>query len=87
MPLTLPEHARLHIANRLMLQQPVDQTPEQLAEYGRFLARKFNDIPGDVLITLDALRLLADQGNRVARDLFDDEVERLGLTRATHFGP
>lgn len=87
MPLKLTEHARLHIASRLMLQAPTTATPAQLAEFRRFLDQKFNGIPGDVLITLDAIRLLADQGNLVARDLFDSEVERLGMTRATFFGP
>lgn len=85
--LSLTEHQRLHIANRLMLQLPSDATPEQIAAHRRFLEGRFNGIPGDVLFALDAIRLLADQGNKVAIWLFDRESERLGFTRASHFGP
>lgn len=79
---TLTEHQRVHIANRLMLQLPNDTPVRELAAFRASIEKAVNGIPGDVLFALETLRLLADQGNVVARDLFDDEVERLGLTRA-----
>jgi hypothetical protein len=38
-------------------------------------------IPGDVLLTLEALRQLADQGNLIARAIYERERERLGIDR------
>lgn len=85
--LHLTEHQRMHIANRLMLQLPDGLTEAQIIAHRRFLEQTFNGIPGDVLFTLDAIRLLADQGNKIAADLFDEESEKLGLTRKSFFGP
>lgn len=84
--LTLTPHQKLHLANRLMLQGPLDATPAEVAAHRRSIERNLNGIPGDVLFALDALRLLADQGNVVAADLFDREVARMGLGRVRYFG-
>jgi hypothetical protein len=70
-----------------MLQLPDGLTEAQVLAHRRFLEQTFNGIPGDVLFTLDAIRLLADQGNKIAADLFDEECVRLGLTRKAFFGP
>jgi len=77
--LTLTPHQKAHLANRLMLQGTLGASPAAIAAHRRSIERNLNGIPGDVLFALDALRLLADQGNIVAKDLFDSEVERMGL--------
>lgn len=86
MSLTLTPHQRAHLANRIMLQSPVDVSPAEIAAHQRGLDRSLNGIPGDILFALDALRLLADQGNVVARDLFQMEIERMGLTQVRYYG-
>lgn len=83
--LTLTPHQRMHLANRVMLQGPKNLSEAQLAEWRRDLEKKFDGIPGDVLFTLDAIRLLAEQGNTYAVWLFDYESERLGFTRKSTF--
>jgi hypothetical protein len=85
-PLTLTPHQRLHLQNRIMLQSPKEASPAEIAAHQRGLERSLNGIPGDVLFALDALRLLADQGNVVARDLFQMEIERMGLTQVRYYG-
>lgn len=85
--LTLTAHQRAHLENRVMLQGPKNLSPAEVAAFRAGIHKLFNGIPGDILFTLDSLRLLADQGNAVAADLFDSEVKRLGLTRARHFFP
>jgi hypothetical protein len=40
-------------------------------------------IPFDVLMTLEALRQLADQGNLAAKMIYDSERIRLGIDRPT----
>ncbi len=87
MPLYLTDEQKRRIANRVMLQKPAGMSERELAAWRRGIEGVFNGIPGDVLFTLDSLRLLAEQGNRVAADLFDYESERLGFTRARQFGP
>jgi hypothetical protein len=85
--LTLTAHQRAHLANRVMLQGPKGLNEREIAAWRRGLEQTFNGIPGDVLFTLDSLRLLADQGNKVAATLFDAESDRLGFTRARHYLP
>lgn len=81
MPLELKEHQRRLIANRLMLQLPNGVSPREVARVRADLDRRVQGMPGDVFMALDAIRLLADQGNAVAKDLFDSECAKLGLTR------
>lgn len=83
--LTLTPHQKLHIANRLMLQAPKHQTEAERAAFVRSMNSRVNNLPADVLFTLKAIQLLADQGNKVAAALFDEESERLGLTRKSTF--
>jgi hypothetical protein len=82
----LTPHQRAHLATRLMLKGPANATPEEIAAHRRSIDGFLNGLPGDILFALDSLRLLADQGNRVAEYLLDRETERLGLTRPKHFG-
>lgn len=81
MPLTLNEGQRRLLSNKLMLQLPTGIGPRELASVRRDMDRVISGLPGDVFMALDALRLLADQGNVIAADLFDSECRRLGLTR------
>lgn len=56
---------------RMKLQPPVGKTPD--------FDRRINGLPGDVLLALESLRMLADQGNRMATLLYEKECKRLGL--------
>ena len=77
----LPEYARRAFSSRLMLQAPHDASPRELAAIRRDLDSRVRGLPQGAFMALDALRLLADQGNAVAADLFDSESRRLGLVR------
>lgn len=82
MPLHLPEHVRREFSTRLMLQlPPAALTERQKAEIRADMNRVVMGLPGDVFMALDALRLLAEQGNDVAADLFATECDKLGLTK------
>lgn len=87
MPLELPEHVRRAFSDRLMLQVPIAPSERERARVRRDMDAAVMGLPGDVFMALDALRLLADQGNEVAKILFDSECEKLGLTRPKFFGP
>lgn len=41
--------------------------------------RRISGLPGEMLFALESLRLLAEQGNRVATALYERETKRLGL--------
>lgn len=82
--LTLTEQQRRMLSTRLMLQAPAGLTPKQIANVARDLDSRVRGLPPGAFMALDALRLLADAGNRVADYLFDQESERLGLTRPFH---
>lgn len=81
MPLELTEKQRRALSTRLMVQAPRGLSASQIANVRRDMDRVVNGLPGDVFMALDMLRLLADQGNVLAADLFDQEVEKLGLTK------
>jgi hypothetical protein len=81
LPLELSEQHRRQLSTRLMLQLPADASAREVARVRADLDRVVMGLPGDVFMALDALRLLADQGNEIAKDLFDFESRRLGLTR------
>ena len=81
MPLELTPLQAAQLSTRLMLQAPRDLTPSQIAAVRRDLDRVVRGLPADVFMALDAMRLLAEQGNAVAADIFDYESRRLGLTR------
>jgi hypothetical protein len=84
MPLEFTEQQRRTLSRVLMVQAPVGLTEKQLRQARREINRSVNGLPGDVFMALDALRMLADQGNTVAKDLFEQESNRLGLTRPLH---
>lgn len=72
-PLNLtPEfRQRLEGNQRLRLQPPDGSKPD--------FDRRISGLPGDVLLALESLRALADQGNRIAARLYVHECKRLGL--------
>lgn len=80
----LPEHARKAFSSRLMLQAPAGLTPAQVESIRRDLDTRVDGLEQGAFMALDALRLLADQGNEVAKDLFDAASADLGLTRPFH---
>lgn len=77
----LPEHVRRAFSSRLMLQAPAGLSPEQIAKVARDLDGRVDGLEQGAFMALDALRLLADQGNQIAADLFDAASIDLGLTR------
>ncbi|HEY6014249.1 MAG TPA: hypothetical protein VIU37_09580 [Candidatus Limnocylindrales bacterium] len=77
----LPEHVRRAFSSRLMLQAPAGLAPEQIAKLARELDSVVDGLDQGAFMALDAMRLLADQGNEVAKDLFDAMSADLGLTR------
>jgi hypothetical protein len=79
--LVLTERQRRQLSTRLMLQLPVDLTPRQIKTIAADLDRRVRGLPPGAFMALDALRLLADDGNEVAAYLFDLESRKLGLTR------
>jgi hypothetical protein len=83
MPLELTEAQRRALSTRLMAKAPADLSPRQIAAVRHDFDRKVRGLPGDVVMALDSLRMLAEQGNIVAADLFDSESAKLGLTRPT----
>jgi hypothetical protein len=80
MPLEFTEEQRRALSSRLMLQPPG-------TEMARLERSRIEGIPADVLATLEAIKLLADQGNRVAQDLYMAERRRLGIDIPSRFGP
>lgn len=78
--LQLTEKQRRQLSTRLMLQLPKDLTPKQIAEVARDLDSRVKGLPPGAFMALDALRLLADGGNKIAEHLFNVESRRLGLT-------
>jgi hypothetical protein len=76
MPLTLTPEFRAQMESRA--RQRLQPPPVGTRDRGEW-DRTISGIPGDVLFTLENLRFLADQGNRVAAWLWEREVKRLGL--------
>jgi len=75
MPLELTESQRLALQTRLIVQKP---PPGMTLDIVRI-----NGLPSDVLFALEALRLLAEQGNQVAAYMYDDERKKLGIATPT----
>lgn len=79
--LVLTDQQRRLLSTRLMLQAPKGLTPRQIKNIADDLDRRVKGLPPGAFMALDALRLLADGGNKVADTLFDSECAKLGLTR------
>lgn len=76
----LPPEAVRAFSSRLMLQAPRDLTPRQIKNVADDLDRRIRGLPPGAFMALDSLRLLADQGNKIAEHLYELETRRLGLT-------
>lgn len=72
MRLTDTFRKRIEGNQRLRLQPP------EGTDRGDF-DRRISGLPGDVLLALESLRALAEQGNDVAKHLYESETKRLGL--------
>lgn len=86
MPFHFTPAQRAALSTRLIVQPPTTQAQvERHADIAR-QRRRIEGLPIDVLEALEALRLLAEQGNKVAEMLYMDEREKLGIDRPRHFG-
>lgn len=68
---------RIKRKGRSRIRKPAN--PREAQEWMDAARRARPGIPGDVLLPLNALRQLADEGNRVAAILFESECKRLGI--------
>jgi hypothetical protein len=73
-PLRLTEafRKRLEGNQRMKLQPPEGRVR------GEF-DRRISGLPGDVLLALESMRALAEQGNKLAAKVYEYETKRLGL--------
>lgn len=82
--LRLTPHQLAHLRTRLMVQPPgPDNMPESMEAITE-RSRRITGIPPDVLLTLEAIHLLAEQGNIAARWLYEQERIRLGIDRPSY---
>lgn len=77
MPLNFTEQQRRMLSTRLMVQAPKGIPVAELAHQ----RRSIEGLPTDVLMTLEALLVLAEQGNEIAQNLLTTERKRLGIDR------
>lgn len=82
MPLRLTRHQIAHLATRLQVQPPPPGVTLDPNPTGR--VRGWG-VPRDVLLTLESLRVLAEQGNTVAEAFYLRECERFGIEPRRHF--
>jgi hypothetical protein len=80
-PLVLTEPQRRAMATRVMVQGPTTSIPELARS-----RRRIEGLPVDVLFALEALALLAEQGNDIAKKILADERVKLGIDRRSFFG-
>ncbi len=64
---------------RTLLQPPTPEDRSVVRELQLHRPVGGGKLPFDVVFTLETLRHLADQGNLVAKDIYDYETRRLGL--------
>lgn len=73
-------HQRAHmVGGRTLIQAPTEADAEVVAANARMKHQTVEGIPFDVRMTLQALRDLAEQGNLVARRVYEVEAEKWGL--------
>lgn len=86
MPIHFSEAERRALSTRLIVQPPASaREVERHQELAR-QRRRIEGLPIDVLETLDAIRVLADSGNKVAQELYMVEREKLGIDLPKTFG-
>lgn len=85
MPFNFTPEQRAALSNRLMIQPP--ENAADVREFERMRQRRrIEGLPLDVLLTLESLKLLAEQGNRTAAALYASERIRLGIDRPSWHG-
>lgn len=79
------EEQRLALSTRHMVQRPPGEAA--IASFAELAHRRktIEGLPVDVLFTLEAIRLLADQGNEMAKRLYWSERVRLGIDTPRQF--
>ncbi len=77
--LTRQQTALIESRGRTLVQPPTEADAKVVREIQLHRPVAAGKLPFDVVFTLEALRHLADQGNAVAKDLYDYETRRLGL--------
>jgi len=84
-PFEFTEDQRARLSTRLMVQPPSALVDVQ--SYGRWKAavKRVNGLPVDVLMVLEALVMLAEQGNEVAAELYYDSCTEFGITFPRRF--
>lgn len=78
-PFRLTEQQRRRLSDSLLLQKPPDAPARETFEELSRRIKTIEGIPVDVLFTLEAIRLQAEQGNKVAEWLYWAERRRLGI--------
>lgn len=86
-PMRFTPEQRANLNDRFLLQKP--PTDGDFEAFAELMRRKktIEGIPVDVLFTLEAIRQLAEQGNKVAERLYWTERVRLGIDVPKRFGP
>lgn len=82
--LRLTPHQLAHLQTRIMVQPPKDGEPPESIDAITERSRRVTGIPADVLFTLEAIHLLAEQGNAAAKALYEQERLRLGIDRPAY---
>lgn len=86
MPLHFTEEERRALSRRLLVQPPPSEDAVRAHQEIQRQLGRIEGLPIDVLETLEAIRLLAEQGNKVAEELYMSERERLGIDLPRTFG-
>lgn len=80
--LRISRHAREHVLRGRAVPQPPGPEDARVVAANALNTKLYGGQPFDVILTLEALRSLAEQGNLIAGRLYDRERERLGLGSA-----
>lgn len=86
MPFHFTPEQRAALSTRFIVQPPPSMDAVAAHAYLAKQRRTIEGIPIDVLECLEAIRLLAEQGNIAAEHLYLAECEKLGIERPRYFG-
>jgi hypothetical protein len=86
MPFHFTPEQREALSKRLLVQPPPSMEAVAAHAYIAKQLRTIENIPIDVLECLEALRLLADDGNIAAQEIYMAEREKFGIAAPRHFG-
>lgn len=85
MPLHFTEAERQALSKRLLVQPPANRAQVEAHQAAQSRLKTIEGLPIDVLETLEAIRILAEQGNLVAQALYETERIKLGIDRPRRF--